>query len=92
MEVDHQTTSAITNIKVKPQARVTIKEIFDKRNYRPEILRNHLSDSDWSNFYNQNCAEGIFSAFTVIFENALGKCEQKRKVFICNDKKELWLH
>ena len=60
-EVDHRVTSAITNIKMKPQARVTIKEIFDKRNYRPEILRNHLSYSDWSNFYNQNCAEGVFS-------------------------------
>ena len=85
-EVDHRATSAITNIKMKPQARVTIKEIFDKRNYRPEVLRNHLSDSDWSNFYNQNCAEGMFSAFTDIFENALRKCVQKRKVFISNDK------
>ena len=91
-EVDHRATSAITNIKMKPQARVTIKEIFDKRNYRPEVLRNHLSYSDWSNFYNQKCAEGMFSAFTDIFEIALRKCVQKRKVFIRNDKKELWLH
>ena len=55
-------------------------------------MRNHLSDSDWSNFSNQNCAEGMFSALTDIFENALRKCVQKRKVFIRNDKNELWLH
>ena len=74
--MDHRATSAITNIKMKTQARVTIKEIFDKRNYRPEILRNHLSYSDCCNFYNQNGAEGMFSAFTDIFENALRKCVQ----------------
>ena len=33
----------------------------------------------------------MFSAFTDIFENALRKCVQKRKVFIRNDKNELWL-
>ena len=54
---------------MKPQARVTIKENFDKQNYRPEILRNHISDSDWSNLYNQNFAEGMFSAFTDNFGN-----------------------
>ena len=79
MEVEHRATSAITNIKMKPQARVTIKEISDKRIYRPEIVRNHLSDSDWSNFYNQNCAEGMFSAFTAIFENASKNGYKKEK-------------
>ena len=34
---------------MKPQAPVAVEEIFDKRNYRPETLKNH-SDSDWSNF------------------------------------------
>ena len=54
-------------------------------------MRNHLSDSDWNIFYIQNCAEGLFPAFTDIFENALSKCVQK-KVFIRNNKNELWLH
>ena len=88
--VGHRATSAITNIKLKPQARVTIKDIFDKRNYRPELSRNHLSD--WSNFYIQNWVEGMFSAFTDNFENALGKCVQKRNVLILNNEGNLWLH
>ena len=34
----------------------------------------------------------MFSAFTDIFEDGLGKCVQKRNVFIRNDKNEQWLH
>ena len=64
---------------MKPQAGVTIKKIFNKRNYRPEILRNNLSDSDWSKIYNQNCAEGMFQRSLINFEE--NRFQDQIKVF-----------
>ena len=69
--------------------KVTFKEIFDKTDYRVEELRKLISNSNWCLFYNQTCAEGMYTVFTNIIEKALRRCAPKKTVFIRNDKNEL---
>ena len=53
-----------------------------------EIIRN----SDRTNFYNQNCPEGMYTCFTSTIENAIRKWVPKKKVFIRNDKSILTIY
>ena len=91
-EIDHRATSVITKTNMKTRSRVFIKEIFDRSNYRKEHFRELLSRSEWSAFYSQNCAEGMYTIFKDIIEKALRKCITIKKVFIRNDKGVLTLH
>ena len=86
---DHYATSIITDIKIHKPPKVTLKEIFDKTDYRVEELRKLISNSNWCLFYNQTCAEGMFTVFTNIIEKALRRCAPKKTVFIRNDKNKL---
>ena len=91
-EIDNRATSVITKANIKTRSRVFIKEIFGKSNYRKEHFRELLSRSDWSAFYSQNCAEGMYTIFEDIIEKALGKCITIKRLLIGNDKSVLLLH
>ena len=58
---------------------VTIKEIFDKTEYRVEELRSFISNSNLCLFHNQTCAEGTFTVFADILEKALRRCAPKKQ-------------
>ena len=73
--IDHFATTTKTDHKIKKRTKVTIKEILTGA-----ILTG--ANSDWSNSYNPNCAEGMFTAFVNIIESALRKSVPKRTVFI----------
>ena len=90
--VDHFATTTITDIKIKRHTNVTIKKIFDKTNYSKEFFQHAVAYSDWGNFYNQTCAEGMFTIFVNIIETALKKSVPKKKVFIRNDKSDITFH
>ena len=68
------------------------KEVFDRTNYSKEMFCNLILNSDWANFYGQDCAEGMFTIFCDIIEKALHKCTRKKTVFIRNDKSVLTIH
>ena len=53
---------------------------------------NLILNSDWANFYGQDCAEGMFTIFCDIIEKALKKCTRMKTVFIRNDKSILAIH
>ena len=78
---DHFATSIITDIKMHKPPSVTIKKIFDKTEYRVEELRSLISNSNWCLFYNQTCAEGMFTVFADILEKALRRCAPKKNSF-----------
>ena len=58
--------------------KVIIKEIYDESNYKAEKLREIIRNSDWTNFYNQNCFEGMYTCFTSTIENAIRECVPKK--------------
>ena len=91
-DIDHLATSIITSIDMNTRSKVTTKEVFDKTNYSKEVFREAISNSDWTNFYNQDCGEGMFTIFCDIIEKALHKCTRKKTVFIRNDKSVLTIH
>ena len=90
--VDHFATTTITDIKIKRRKNVTIKEIFDKTNYSKEFFQHAVAYSDWGNFYNQTCAEGMFTVFVNRIETALKKSVPKKEVFIEKDKSDITIH
>ena len=47
-------------------------EFFDKTDYRVEELRKLIGNSNWCLFYNQTCAEGMFTVFTNIIKKHCG--------------------
>ena len=91
-DIDHQATSTITQIQMKTKSKVIKKEFFDKTKYSKDGFRNLINESNWAKFYNQDCAEGMFTVFIDIIEKALKKCTSKKTVFIRNDKNCLTLH
>ena len=78
---DHFETSIITDIKMHKAPSVTIKEVFDKTEYRVEELRSLISNSNWCFLYNHTCAEGMFTVFADILEKALRRCAPKKNSF-----------
>ena len=79
--IDHFATTTITDIKIKRRTKLTIKEFFDKIKYSKEFFQHTVANSDWGRFYNQTCAEGIFTAFVNIIETALKKSVPKNESF-----------
>ena len=53
-------------------------KLFDKTSHDVEVFQKLLSDSDWWNFFNQDCVEGIFTIFGTKKERALKKCNEKK--------------
>ena len=91
-DIDHLATVCITDIQMKSKSKAFIKEIFDKSNYNKDTLCDVISRSNWGNFYNQSCPEGMFTIFTQILEDAIKQCVPKKRVFIRNDKSSLTIH
>ena len=91
-DIDHLATSIITTIEMKTKSKVITKEIFDKSNYSKEVFRNIINNANWSSFYNQDCAEGMYTIFCDIIEKALDKCTHRKTVFVRNDKNILTMH
>ena len=91
-DIDHLATSIITTIEMKTKSKVITKEIFDKSNYSKEVFRNNINNAEWSSFYNQDCAEGMYTIFCDIIEKALDKCTHRKTVFVRNDKNILTMH
>ena len=56
------------------------KKILDKTDF--EELRNFISNNNWCLFYNQTCAEGMFTVFTDILEKALLQCAPKKQFLL----------
>ena len=89
---DHLATVCITDIQMKSKSKALIKEIFDKSNYNnKDTLCDVKSRSNWANFHNQSCPEGMFTIFTQILEDAI-KQSVPKKVFIRDDKSSLTIH
>ena len=74
---------------MKPSVKTCQKEIYDKSLYQKARFQNLVQSANWGHFYSQTCAEGMFTVFNNISENALKKCIHRKKVFIRNDKNSL---
>ena len=84
--IDHRATSVVSNLQIEKRCNVTIKEVFDKSNYRRDEFCQEIQRSDWCRFYRQKSAEEMFYVFNDILRNAMRKCVFKKKIFIRNDK------
>ena len=82
MHVDHFQTSIISNITLLQPPKVIIKEIYDISKYKAEELREIIKNNDRNNFNIQKCAEGMYTFYTSIIENAIRKPVLKKKVSI----------
>lgn len=86
LKTDHDGTIAISNIQCESRKNVIIKTIFCKKQYNQKQFSDTVNHSHWEHFYNQPCAEGMFTEFCMILMKALHQHAPKRKIFIRNDK------
>ena len=84
--IDHRATSVLGSLKIEKRCNVTIKEVFDKSNYKRDDFCQKIQRSDWCRFYRQKSAEEMFYVFNDILKNAMRKCVFRKKIFIRNDK------
>ena len=84
--IDRRATSVVSNLQIEKRCNVTIKEVFDKSNYKRDEFCQEIQRSDWCRFYGQKSAEEMFYVFNDILKNAMRKCVFKKKIFIRNDK------
>ena len=47
------------------------------------------NDNAWGNLYNQDCAERVFTIFSIKIERALKQCAPMKTVFIRNDESDI---
>ena len=87
--VDHFQTSVISNVTLHQPPKVIIKEIYDKSNYKAEKLREIIRYSDWTNFYNQNCAEGMYTCFTSTIEKCVNAFPKRKFLSEMTNKSNL---
>ena len=88
-EIDHYAKSLISTITIQQLSKVMIKKVFDKTKQNVQVSPQLINDSNWGNFYNQDCAEGVFTIFIIILERAFKKCTPMKTVFVRNDKSDM---
>ena len=77
--IDHRATSVVSNLQIEKRCNVTIKEVFDKSNYKRDEFCQEIQRSDWCRFYRQKSAEKMFYVFNDILKNAMRKCVLRKK-------------
>ena len=75
----HRATTIFSDFQINTAKKGIGKKIFDKKNYRKNLLCRDLESSDWSKFYRQNSAEYRFSVLSNIFEKPLERSVTKEK-------------
>ena len=63
-EIGQNAISMMSTKTTEQRSQVLSKIFFDKSNYKIQITQQLISDSFWVFFYEQFCAEGIFTSFT----------------------------
>ena len=66
---------------MKPSIKAFQKEIYDKSTYQKARFQTLVECANWGHFHSQTCAEGMFTVFTNIIENALKMCIHRKKIY-----------
>ena len=77
--IDHRATSVVSNLQIEKRCNVTIKEVFDKSNYKRDEFCQETQRGDWCRFYHQKSAEEMFYVCIDTLKNAMRKCVFKKK-------------